>query len=112
MITHPPGWTASGAVATKVSKYMSMQRCHLFVPPTLVLYGAMDINFDMFVRECVKAYHTKRNWVSLSLAYCIAYLRQHVSIALQRTLDGAIYRRALTLGDTSSDALLFVDHLT
>ncbi|KAG6550150.1 hypothetical protein Mapa_008106 [Marchantia paleacea] len=40
----------------------------------------------------------------LSLAYCIAYFRQRVSIALQRALAGAIHRRAITLGDASSDA--------
>ncbi|KAG6542682.1 hypothetical protein Mapa_015917 [Marchantia paleacea] len=81
VITHPPGWAASGA-AVKVSKYRGMQRGHLFVPLALELYGAMDTDFDMFVRECARAYHTRRHVVSLSLAYLIAYFRQRVSIAL------------------------------
>ncbi|KAG6541968.1 hypothetical protein Mapa_016605 [Marchantia paleacea] len=33
----------------------------------------------------------------------------NVSIVLQRALVGAIHRRAITLGDASWDALLFVD---
>ncbi|KAG6551070.1 hypothetical protein Mapa_007305 [Marchantia paleacea] len=83
VITHLPGWATSGAAAAKVSKYRGMQRGHLFVPLALELYGAMDTDFDMFVRECARAYHTRRHGVSLSLASCIAYFRQRVSIALR-----------------------------
>ncbi|KAG6548135.1 hypothetical protein Mapa_010415 [Marchantia paleacea] len=80
-----------------------MQRCHLFVHLVLELYGAMYIDLDMFVRYCEGAYHTRRHGVSFSLGYCIVYFRQRVSIALQIALAGAI-----TLGDASSDAMLFV----
>ncbi|KAG6549930.1 hypothetical protein Mapa_008441 [Marchantia paleacea] len=88
-----------------------MQRVHLFVPLALELYGAMDTDFDMFVRECARGYHTRLHGVSLSLAYCSAYFSQHISIALQRALVDALHRRTITLGDAPSDALLFVDRL-
>ncbi|KAG6549535.1 hypothetical protein Mapa_008916 [Marchantia paleacea] len=70
-----------------------MQRGQLFITLALELYRAMYTDFDMFVRECARAYHSRRYGISLCLDYCITYFSQRyfiVFIVLRRALAGDV----------------------
>jgi len=66
------------------------------------VHNAPRRDMDRFIRECAHLFHNRRLRGHLSLSFCIQFLKQRVSIALQHDLASTIERKIALVGDVCS----------
>jgi hypothetical protein len=66
------------------------------------VHGTLEHDMDRFIKECACLFNDKQSGGHLSLALCIQFFRQHVSIALQHVLTFVIEMKIALMGHVCS----------
>jgi len=75
------------------------------------VHGTLEHDMDRFIKECAYLFHDKQSRGHLSLALCIQFFKQHVSIALQHVLAFAIEMKIALMGHACSRPPITLDFM-
>ncbi|CAM6108831.1 unnamed protein product [Calypogeia fissa] len=95
-IGHIPGHAASHAARLKEEPYAIRHPGDLFYPFAVEVFGALHLALDQFLQSSAALCVERRPYPPISMVR--AFLRQRVSVALQRAQAFMIERRAETVG--------------
>jgi hypothetical protein len=88
---------ASDAERKKEAHYRDRAQGSVFVPFALETYGALSEKSDGFLKDCARRTCAETSGSGLRTSLVLAWYRQRVSVALQRSLAHAIHARTLRL---------------
>ncbi|CAM6113657.1 unnamed protein product [Calypogeia fissa] len=97
---HIPGHAASHAARLKEEAYAIRHHGDLFYPFAVEVFGVLHPALDQFLRSSVTFCVERRPYPPVSVV--MAFLRQRVSVALQRAQAFKIQRRAKVVGFRAS----------
>ncbi|CAM6103044.1 unnamed protein product [Calypogeia fissa] len=100
LAAHIPGHTASHAAQLKEEAYAVRHSSDLFYPFAIEVFGALHLALDRFLRSSVALCVEQRPYPPISMVK--AFLRQRMSIALERAQAFTIQRRAKAVGFRAS----------
>ncbi|CAM6086605.1 unnamed protein product [Calypogeia fissa] len=105
--THIPGHAASHAARLKEEAYAIRHSEDLFYPFALEVFGALHSALGRFLRSMVALCVERRPYPPVSVV--TAFLKQQVSVALQRAQAFTIERRAEAIGFRASRHVPLLD---
>jgi hypothetical protein len=102
VIIRPIGVIAELSAIAKIYKYRRLHEGHHFIPMAMEVHGAFGRDMDRFIKECAHLFLNRRSRGHLSLYFCIQFLMQCVSIALQCALAFVIEKNIALVDDACS----------
>ncbi|CAM6097451.1 unnamed protein product [Calypogeia fissa] len=106
-VAHIPGHAASHATRLKEEAYAVCHSGDLFYPFAVEIFGAFHSALDRFLRSTAALFVERRPYPPVSVV--TAFLRQWVSVALQRAQAFTIQQRAEVVGFRASRHVPLLD---
>ncbi|CAM6096596.1 unnamed protein product [Calypogeia fissa] len=107
LAAHILGHAASHAARLKEEAYAIRHPEDLFYPFAVEVFGVLHLDLDRFLQSSAALYVERRPSPPVSVV--TAFLRQRVSVALQRAQAFAIQRRAEAVGFRASKHVPLLD---
>ncbi len=108
VINQPTSAVVEFNTIAKIHKYRRFHEGHHFIPMAMDVHDAPKHDMDHFIKECALLFHNRWLKGHLSLSFCIHFLKQCVSISLQRVLASVIKRKILLAWDIYSKPLIII----
>ncbi|CAM6088823.1 unnamed protein product [Calypogeia fissa] len=106
-VAHIPGHVASHSAWLKEEAYAIRHNGDLFYPFAVEAFGALHLALDQFLRSMAALCVERRPYLPVSVV--TAFLRQRVSVALQRAQAFTIQWRAEAVGFSASRHVPLLD---
>ncbi|CAM6125371.1 unnamed protein product [Calypogeia fissa] len=107
LAAHISGYAASHAARLKEEAYAIRHPGDLFYPFAIEVFGALHPSLDRFLRSSAALCVERRLYPPVSVV--MAFLRQRVSVALQKAQAFTIQRRAKAVGFRASRHVPLLD---